>query len=286
MDSGTTLQIFRKYTRNKHDVLPSKKQISSKHTKNINNNGSNGNNKNLDYTIELPILCVKKSTNNNRFANNNNKNHDSDLYYTYTNNSFYNTSNQNYYQNEKNLDNDIYYNCKNGNNNETKNVFDDEFANSSFFSNYNTKSANNFSKILVTLRIKKETSMKNKTNNINQLPLLKSTLINYSNNNNNLNMSKTEHLRQSSNSETEFLRLAKLHHETSSLFSAKETKATPSQLDCRHEQQFSPDSYKSNKYTRILKPFNHEKSFAWANFDKVLNKKVPENPPATPVLFI
>jgi hypothetical protein len=205
---------------------------------------------NLNCSFELPILCVKKSRKPNR----------KDIY-SY---SIYN-------KNDLNASFDYR-------------DFENEFENDSSSSvlttnnNNNSKNINNLSKILVTLKIKKETSLRHKFLSNEQLPLLKSAISRYNNcnYNNNVNLFKKTNIY----SPLDFNEHKKSDEEIP-YFSKKSIKIQNDfedvpMLSYQMDQNYL-DSYRPSVTT--------EKSFAWTNMEKVLNKRMPENPPATPILY-
>jgi hypothetical protein len=150
----------------------------------------------------------------------------------------------------------------------------------------NSKILNNFSKILVTLKVKKETSLRNNFLYNDQLPLLKTAINNYNSANlssyddyscnNNINSNKLYNTnsfkRQNIYSPYEFLD----NYQMSPYYDKKRANIThisESPVPSSHNEQTSRISNLKNK------------SLIWKNMEKFLNTKSPENPPGTPNLL-
>ena len=150
--------------------------------------------------------------------------------------------------------------------------------------NVNSKSLNNFSKILVTLKVKKETSLRNNILNNDQLPLLKTAIHNYNTGNissytdynNNINSNKINNLnsikRKNIYSPIEFLE----NSQVSTNYDKKRA----------HLIQISESPVSNSQIEQTSRVQNlKDRSLIWKNMDKFLNTKSPENPPGTPNLY-
>ena len=227
-----------------YDFKKANKSLENQIIKNSRRNNNYSPNSSFETTI-LPILCVKQPLKQKR----------KDIYgYPVFKKQDLNSSLNN--SNEKELENVNY--------------------------NNNSRSLNNFSKVVVTLKVKKET-LRNKIFSNDQLPLLKSAIYSYNNNikkNNEINNDNKYNGHSIKKKDIYSPNIIdSINGQLSPYFDKKQffmANIRESPLITSHNDETLDYSY--NKYL----PNNlvhKEKSFVWKNMDKVLNKKQPENPP-------
>ena len=255
----SNLTHFLKMSNKSFEKLLKKTEELSAHSKNTRK--SNYPKRSFETTV-LPIICVKQSAKQNR--------KDIHAYPVYNNKQ------------------DLAYDDRDT---DFEKKVTDNGSNISY--NHNGRSLNNFSKILVTLKLKKETSLRNNFGQ-DQLPLLKSAIHNYNNN----NISYTDNNSNSNNNN---------YHNISNKINLHSIKRKNIYLPIEfleyRNEQISSNFDKNQSYlanisdSSVLKKernsfdvsnmathvsYQKDNSIVWKNMDKFLNTRSPENPPGTP----